>query len=95
MIPNTILKDKKYNDAETRLLFYYHSHIFENKESGSWNFYDERVLKELGWGIGKLKRTKKSLKDKGQLLVVKVSFDKYDYYIGKEAVEEYKRKKDK
>ena len=94
MVPNKILKDKKYNDAEARLLFYYHSHIFENKESSTWNFYDERVLKELGWSEGKLKRTKKSLKVKGDLLVVKSGFDRYDYYIGKDAVNEYNKKKE-
>ncbi len=77
----------KHTDAELVLLLYLNMNI------GSL-IYDERVLKELGWSEGKLKRTKKSLKVKGDLLVVKSGFDRYDYYIGKEAVNEYNKKKE-
>lgn len=93
MVPNGILKDKNYNDAEARLLFYYHSHTSDDNTYSKWNFYDEKVLDELGWSSGKLKRTKNSLKEKGDLLIVKSSFNSYDYYIGKKAIEDYKLNK--
>lgn len=94
MVDNKIIRDgNSFNDAEMRLLAYYHSFCLDSKDYSSWNFLDKNVLKELNWSDGKLKRTKQTLKKKGMLLIEKISFDKYYYYIGKQAVSEYLAKK--
>ena len=83
-----ILGDRNYNDAEVRLLSYYHGFLNSSSSTSNININDKMTLKALGWGDNKLERTKKKLKDKGMLLVVQVGYLDYDYYIGEEAVKE-------
>lgn len=90
MIPNGLIKSAELNDAEKILIMYYHSHTGKDNEYSAWYFNDKTVLKELGWSEGKLKRTKASLKEKDMLYIQQATFDKYNYYVGKEAVKRIK-----
>ncbi len=91
MYPNDMIIDKNLNDAEKVLMMYYQSHTGADSERSNWYFYDKKVIEELKWGKGKLARTKTTLKEKGLLYIKQISFEKYDYYIGSEAVEEAKK----
>lgn len=90
MFPNSLISDSELNDAEVRLLLYYQSCTDRTNEYSSWNLYDKQVLKKLSWSQGKLKRTKSLLKEKKLLYIKQISFDKYDYYVGAQAVEQMK-----
>lgn len=76
----------KLNENEYKLLIYYYSH------NSGWNFSDDKICKDLGGITSRtLNNARKSLIEKGYLLIVQGNID--IYFVGQEAVRRWQNPK--
>lgn len=96
MLGKEIITDTELTAGEKVLLMYYSSFVNAKNGDSSHLFRDKEVSKEMVTSVANIRRLKAGLSKKGYLLTIKQGYTQnYYYLIGKEAVEEYKRKKDK
>ena len=95
MLGIEIITDTELTAGEKVLIMYYSSFVNSKNGESSHIFRDSVVAKDMKTSVANIRRLKSGLSTKGYLRTIKQGFTQnYYYLIGKDAVDEYNKKKE-